>query len=207
MSRSAPCMLLALFMSAVLVPVASSAPDRAQPAGLNEMRTFAQGLLASGMYEESIEAYQAVVAATPDNPRSYYELASALGFVRRYAEAIEAIEQAISLNSGEALYYELAAIAHQQMKQYEQAMTATLHGAELGDIKAMYTVAGMFEHGRGTVPSPELALKWLRQAAEAGHMGAMHGMARVYTEGLYGQAPDDREARRWNEKLEHELGR
>ena len=40
--------------------------------------------------------------------------------------------------------------AGNESKRYPEAFGATLRGAESGDIKAMYSVSAMYEHGRGT---------------------------------------------------------
>ena len=44
--------------------------------------------------------------------------------------------------------------------------------AKLGDMMAQYTLAYMYETGRGAPQSDSEACKWYRKSAEQGHMGA-----------------------------------
>ena len=46
------------------------------------------------------------------------------------------------------------------------------HHAKLGDMMAQYTLAHMYETGRGASQSDSEACKWYRKSAEQGHMGA-----------------------------------
>ena len=193
---------------AVLVVFGTALPSRgADPpvGGVVEMRAFAASLIQEGLYDEAIEAYRAIAQVQPSEARAHYDLAGALGFVRRYAEAIVAVRRAIVLDASHARYFELAAVAHLELGQFAQAFEATRRGAELGDIKAMYSLAGMYEHGRGTVASAQNALMWLRRAAEGGHLSAMDAMSRVYSNGLYGIAPNQAQAAAWRRRLHREL--
>jgi TPR repeat protein len=107
-----------------------------------------------------------------------------------FSEAIPAIERAIALDPKNTLYWEFSAMALQQISQHDKAFAATQRGAEIGDVNAMFSLAGLHEHGRGTSVSKGKALQWLERAASAGHLSAMDVMRRVYADGLYGQAPN-----------------
>jgi TPR repeat protein len=196
-------MPLALWLA--LVPGSTAAAE--PPQGLEQMRAFAKRLLVNEQYPDAINTYIAIVEQTPEDPRSRYELAGAMVFLRMYPDAIPHLEKAIALEPENTVYLELAGLTYIQLEQFENAFRVTLRGAELGDIKAMYAVAGMYEHGRGTPASPLRALEWLERSARAGHMGAMDGMARVYREGLYGQAPDPARVESWSRELERAMAR
>lgn len=176
-----------------------------QPAGLAEMRALTHALIEQGRFDEAVEAYALVAEALPEDALAHYDLAGALGFVRRYAEAAQAIGTAISIDGSDPRFHELAAVVHQQLANFPAAFEATRRGAALGDVNAMYTLAGMYEHGRGTEISDPNARLWLERAALGGHLGAMDAMARVYEQGLYGEAPDPSLARRWRTRLDTEL--
>ncbi len=169
------------------------------------MRGLAKILLSQARFDEAVEAYTLIADAIPEDAAAHYDLAGALAFIRRYAEAIDAVERAIALDDSDARFYELAAVSHQQLSQFSEAFEATRRGAELGDIKAMYTLAGMYEHGRGTESSDPHARRWLERAADGGHLGAMDAMIRVYRDGLYGQPRNLERAAEWQARLDAEL--
>lgn len=172
-----------------------------------KMRAFATGLLVSERYEDAIAAFITIAEQTPDDARSHYDVAGAMVFLRMWPDAVAPIERAIALAPDNALYHELAAMTYLQMEDFPHAFEATRRGARLGDMKAMYTLAGMYEHGRGTPTSPIDALEWLERAARAGHLGAMDAMVRVYREGRYGQRPDGARAHVWQQELERAMAR
>ena len=196
--------VLAFLASLLLttVPAHGAGPP---PQGLDEMRAFARQLVINEAYEDAIATYITIAEQTPQDPRSHYDVAGIMVFLRMYNEALPRIERAIALDRGNVLYHELAALSYMQMERFEEAFVATRNGAELGDIKAMYTLSGMYEHGRGTSPSPNKALHWLERAARSGHMGAMDAMSRVYRDGLYGQVPDPEREQRWRRTLQRAL--
>ena len=177
------------------------------PDGIDEMRAFARQAMAAEQYPDALAAYGTIAEHAPDDDRAHYEYAATLAFLRMFPEAVPPIERALELAPRNTLYLELAAMTYQQLRRHDDAFAATLRGAEAGDIKAMYGVAGMYEHGRGVAASDAAALTWLTRAAESGHLGAMDAMARVYRDGLYGQAPDAPRAAAWTRRLDAELAR
>jgi TPR repeat protein len=186
---------------------AAPAAGAITPQELAKMRAFATGLLVNEQYEDAIATFITIAEQTPDDPKSQYDVASAMAFLRMWADVPPHIERAIALDPDNTLYHELAAMTYLRLEDDPQAFAATRRGAELGDIKAMYTLSGMYEHGRGTDPSQARALAWLERAAKAGHMGAMDAMSRVYRDGLYGQAPDRAQEAAWKQELERALAR
>lgn len=193
------CLLALLWAS---IPVHGARPD---PQGLEEMRAFARQLVINEAYEDAIATYITIAEQTPDDPRSHYDVAGIMVFLRMYNDAIPRVNSAIALDPDNVLYHELVALSYMQMERFDEAFQATRNGAKLGDMKAMYTLSGMYEHGRGTTASPDKALHWLEQAARSGHMGAMDAMSRVYRDGLYGVAPDPVRQQEWEKTLERAL--
>ncbi|MBU0755055.1 MAG: SEL1-like repeat protein [Planctomycetes bacterium] len=63
----------------------------------------------------------------------------------------------------------LSRFAHRAEFSEENLVT---HDAEQGDMIAQYTLAFMYETGRGAPQSDAEARKWYRKSAEQGHMGA-----------------------------------
>ena len=51
--------------------------------------------------------------------------------------------------------------------------------AKLGDMMAQYTLAYMYETGRGATQSDSEACKWYRKSAEQGHMGAKQKLKKL----------------------------
>jgi TPR repeat protein len=194
--------LAAGLLTALCATHAAGAPE-----GLDEMRGFARELMAQERYPDALAVYVTITEHAASDPRAHYEYAATLAFLRMYPEAVAPIERAIALEPDNTLYLELAAMTYQNLRRYDEAFAATRRGAEAGDVKAMYGLAGMYEHGRGITASDADALAWLRRAAEAGHLGAMDAMSRVYRDGLYGQPRDASRAARWSRRLEAELAR
>lgn len=174
---------------------------------ISKMRAFATDLLVREQYEDAIATFITIAERTPDDARSHYDVAGAMVFVRMWPGAIPRIERAIALDPGNALYHEMAAMTYLQVQDFPHAFAATRKGAGLGDMNAMYTLAGMYEHGRGTPASQPQALEWLERAARAGHMSAMDAMARVYRDGLYGQMPDKAREVAWRQELDRAMAR
>ena len=198
---------LPILMLPALLVWAGPAPGAPSAQDLSRMRAFAHELVDSQRYEDAMATYITIAEHAPANARAHYDVAGIMAFLRMFAEAIPHLEKAIALEPDNTLYLEMAALSYLQLKRYEAAFDATARGAKLGDVNAMYTLAGMYEHGRGTMTSDSDALMWLGNAARAGHMGAMDAMARVYRDGLYGQLPDPQQVQRWRELLEREMAR
>jgi len=168
-----------------------------QPDDLAVRRHLALSLLIAGDYEESINLYRSVTLVRPDDAGAQYDLASALGFIRMYDDAVEPIEAAIRLRPDHVESYRFAAIVYMNLGRKTDAARATIKSAELGEITSMYDLVQFYRDGSGVEVDPKRALFWARRAADAGHVGAMALMTRVYLEGLYGEAPDEATARDW----------
>ena len=167
------------------------------PDDLTVRRNLALSLLFIGNYEEAINLYRSIVMVRPDDAGAQYDLASALGFIRMYDDAVEPIEAAIRLRPDHAESYRFAAIVYTNLGRKTDAARATIKSAEMGEITSMYDLVQLYRDGSGVDADPQRALFWARRAADAGHIGAMALMIRIYLEGLYGEAPDESKARDW----------
>lgn len=71
-----------------------------------------------------------------------------------------------------------------------------LQAARAGSTNAMNNLGYLFEHGWGTIKSPNEARIWYQRAAEGGHHHAMRNLARFYLQGIGGRK-DARVAAHW----------
>lgn len=196
-------MTAALLCAVVLLgfPGGPQGKTAVEPTGLQSMRAVALQLLRAQDYDRSIAVYREIVKHTPDDPRSHYDLAAALSFVRRYEEAAPPIRAAIRLNPDDLKAQEMASLIFLNLRWYEDAFEATLNAARLGEPTAMFSLVNMYEKGMGVTANPDRALYWALQAAENGHLGAMALMEQVYRRGRLGQRADDAKADAWAQRL------
>lgn len=171
------------------------------PGDLEAMRALAFGLLWAEDYEGSIELYREIARHAPDDPKSHYDLAGTLSFLRLYEEAVEPIETAIRLDPDNLRAQEMAALIYLSLRRYEEAFAATLKSAELGESTAMYSLVNMYEKGLGVTADQDLAVYWAVRAAEHGHLGAMAIMEEAYRTGRFGRPVDPRLADQWAGRL------
>ena len=172
-----------------------------QPVGLDEMRKLATHFIETGDYPSALDAFQTIVEASPQDPQSVYELAGAQVFLRMYVPAIETINRAIDLEPQDSRHHSIAALVYFQLSRYEDAFVASLAGAVLGDVTAMFTLVGLYERGQGVSQSNVDALRWAIRSANAGHLGAMVYLERIYREGLLGQEANSALADEWHQRL------
>ena len=165
------------------------------------MRMLALELLRVEDYEGSIEMYRAITLRTPDDPRSYYELAGTLSFLRLYEEAIEPIQTAIRLDPNDVRKHEMAALIFSSLMRYDEAFAETLKAAELGETTAMFSLSSMYERGLGVPADQDRAVYWAEQAAEHGHLGAMATLEQAYRTGRFDRPIDTVRADEWAKRL------
>ena len=177
------------------------------PQGLESMRALALELLRIEDYDGSVAVYREIVAHTPDDPVSHYDLAAALSFVQRYLEAAEPIRAAIRLDPENLKTREMAALIFLKLRWFEEAFAATLKSAQLGEPTAMYSLVNMYETGLGVEANPDKAVYWAIEAAEHGHLGAMALMEEIYRSGRLGRTVDTTQADAWANRLREAEGR
>lgn len=180
-------LLLCLLLAATVV---AAEPEEAATGA-------ALALLRAERYDEAIEAYRRLVRDYPRSARAHYELAAALGFLRRYPEAVAPIEQAIRLAPEFLPAYRAAAIIHANNRDPARVFEANLAAAELGDITAMFELVWMCRDGRGVDPSDRKALAWAERAALGGHVAAMDLLVDAHLNGDLGATVDVGRARHW----------
>ena len=66
--------------------------------------------------------------------------------------------------------------------------------AEPADAEAQYQLALRYVTGAGVAPDEAAALRWMRQAAEQGHVGAQYQLGSYYT---LPDSRDDQQAVQW----------
>ena len=170
------------------------------------MRSLALELLRAEHYDASIAVYEEIIAHTPDDPQSHYDLAAALSFVQRYEEAAEPIRASIRLDPENLKAQEMAALIFLKLRWFEDAFAATLKSAELGEPTAMYSLVNMYEQGLGVEASPDKAVQWAIRAAEHGHLGAMALLSEIYRTGRLGRKVDAARADAWANRLREAEG-
>lgn len=186
-----------LLVAGALTPT----PSVSEPKGLETMRALALELLKVQDYEGSIEVYREITRHTPGDPKSHYDLAGALSFIKLYDEAVEPIQTSIRLDPGNVRAHEMAALIFLNLKRYEEAFVATLKSAELGEITAMYSLVNMYEQGLGTEADQDKAIYWAQRAAEHGHQGAIAIMEEAYRTGRFAREIDLATADVWAKRL------
>jgi len=64
-------------------------------------------------------------------------------------------------------------------KDYDRAFAITRAEAELGNPRAQYALGYMYYNGEGVLPDPDMALKWIREAATKGDPKAVEALSRL----------------------------
>jgi tetratricopeptide (TPR) repeat protein len=169
----------------------------AEPGDMESRRNLAIGLTNAGRYDEFIAQFREIAARHPNDGGAQYDLAAALGYLRRYAEAVAPIKAALRLSPDAITMLQAATVIYAKADRFEDARTVTRHAAELGDAISMYDMHRFHRYGIGGLADPFRALEWLLRAANTGHLIAMDELVDVYTAGLLGQAPDDAASVAW----------
>lgn len=143
---------------------------------MRRRRLIARSLTKAGDYQRSIRVFRDVVAMTPSDPLSHYELAWMLTFVRRYKEA---------------------AIIFYFARTRTDVFRVSLKAAKLGDRVAMFETAEFCAAGEGVAADHAKAVNWMERAARAGHVTAMDRLVDIFLNDKLSQKPDDRKAEYW----------
>lgn len=87
---------------------------------------------------------------------------------------------------------------HQQTgpKAYAQAMKWYRQAADKGNVAAMNSIGGMYEHGEGVARDDRQAADWYQRAADKGYAAAMYNLGVMYARGK-GVTRDDAQAIQW----------
>lgn len=173
----------------------------ADPANLELRRALARAYIELGDFEAAIEVQQGISSERPDDATALRELGGSLGFVRRYAEAAVVIERLIELEPGRAPHHATLAVLYTQLQRPDDMVRETRRAAELGDPVAMNDMFRYLRDGVGVEADQGAALIWAERAAEAGNLGAMKTLTRVYLDGLMGAPVDEARAIHWAGRL------
>jgi TPR repeat protein len=174
----------------------------AAPGDLALRRALARAYLDVGDGPGATGEYGALAADRPDDAEAWFDYGLALATDNRLKEAAVAVDRALKLNPDDRQIRKLAVLAYEGVGRHADAYAASLWLADLGDAIAMYDVAVWLMEGRGVDADPPAAVPWFKRAAEAGHAGAMAALARIYAEGLHGQARDPAAAAEWAKKAQ-----
>lgn len=161
------------------------------------LRGYARSLIAIGSFDAAVRVQQRILDLRPDDWSANYDLAGTLGFVRRYSEALPPMLHAVQLRPDHIPGHQAAAVIYEILGLHKEAVAETRRAADLGSVLAMFDMVRYYETGLGVPADTATAFRWLKRAAENGHVYAMRRMIDVYLEGGYGQAPDDAEAEAW----------
>jgi uncharacterized protein len=88
------------------------------------------------------------------------------------------------------------ALALYEAKEYRKAFPLMKEAAELGSLQAMSILGSMYLLGRGVPENGAQAVKWLKQAVDAGFDGAVSVLGMAYATGSAGIRIDIPLARR-----------
>lgn len=180
--------------------VACNQALKAAPGDIELRRHLGRALLDLGDGMGGANEFGAIAEENQSDPRAWYDYAAALATDYRFADAAKAIERSLALDPRPFEANKIAVLVYERTGREAEAYQANLRLAALGDRIAMNDIAEALLEGRGVTADPGAAVPWLVRAAEAGHFGAMALLARVYAEGLYGQARDAARAEYWNRK-------
>lgn len=78
-----------------------------------------------------------------------------------------------------------------QAGNYDRAFALTRAEAELGNPRAQYALGYMYFKGEGVGPDTELALRWIRQAAEKGDPKAVEALSRLAGSAMQPPPPEE----------------
>jgi TPR repeat protein len=170
------------------------------PGDLVSQANLAKAHFLRGNYQRSLEIYRLVAQHAPNEAKAHFDYGTALVMLRQYLLAVPELQRATELDAKYVDAYRILSIAFTLARQPEDAHQALLAAANLGSELEMFQLAENYELGVGTKPDPAAALRWLREAAMRGHIGAMDKLAEVYSIGELAQTKDSAQAETWKTK-------
>ncbi len=174
---------------------------KADPGNLELRRALARAYIELGDFEAAIEVQQGIASERPNDAKALRQLGGSLGFVRRYVEAASVIERLIALEPGHAPHHATLAVIYTQLKRPGDVLRETRRAADLGDPVAMNDMFRFLRDGLGVEVDQGAALVWAERAAEAGNLGAMKTLTRIYLDGLIGAPVNEARAIHWAERF------
>jgi TPR repeat protein len=175
---------------------------KAKPGDIELRRHLGRALLDIGDGMGGANEFGAIAEEKQTDARSWYDYAAALATDYRFADAAKAIERSLAIDPVPFEANKIAVLVYERTGRAPDAYACNLRLAAMGDRIAMNDIADALVEGRGVAADPPAAVAWFVRAAEAGHFGAMSMLARIYSEGLYGQKRDPALAQRWHRKAE-----
>jgi TPR repeat protein len=170
-------------------------------------RNLAYGYVSQDKYIPAIETIAEAAARWPADPQIQYDHALILAFIRNYAAAIPPVRKVLALRPKDVRAYLLAAFVYEGAKRPADAYRMSLAAARLGDRVAMFEVSQRFESGAGVAMNNAEAVRWLHNAARAGHVAAMERLSLAYSNGELGLKRNEAKAIEWAGRARKQSGR
>jgi len=110
--------------------------------------------------------------------------------------AIQACKDAVSLFPNEARFKYQLGRAFDKQEALNDAIKWYKLAAELGDVRAQFSLGLVFSEGQGIPPNHEAAAKWFGRAAKSGNAAAQANLATMYLKG-HGVEQNYKSAIKW----------
>lgn len=170
---------------------------KAHPKDAVLRRNYARSLSFSGHYDAALIEYQFVARMQPNSANAQYELSYFMGFIQHFKAAEGPIEKALALSPNNLRYLKHAAIIYANNRNGTKRFAVVSKAAGMNDLVSIYELSTLYLDGIGTAKNREKGLRWLRRAANRGHVLAMDNLAAAYLNGRLGLPKDRRMADHW----------
>lgn len=120
---------------------------------------------------------------------------------RDYKTAIKRVNQMWLIEPDNAYTYNNFGIIYERQKKYEDAAHWYRIGAEKGDPKAAFNLAGLYYDGNGVKKDLQESARWIRIAADMNNNWAVTTMGVFYEHGI-GVTQSYEEAKSWYQKAD-----
>lgn len=109
-----------------LTKALAAKPEHAPSAELLGKCYFKQGItaLATKQYENALNLFRLSLERNPKDAYTYYNMAEAMLFLKKYAEAEKALLQAITLNTQSSEAHQRLGLVYEKQKKWTQALAA-----------------------------------------------------------------------------------
>ncbi len=155
----------------------------------------------TGNYEQALRLW--LPLAEKDNADAQYNLGilymKGLGVEKNLKTAFIWYKRA-SANGHTDAMYNLGTMYNKGKVIYRSPKDANkwwLKAAERGNAAAQVNIAGDYAYGRNLGKDVDKAISWWKKSAQQGNKDARAALHKTYSEGLFGIAVNQQEAKRW----------